>query len=268
MFKAVKQIKNPTVENNIIVHNYKGKTIINKIDKYNAVKNYFKNKFWKEENERIKAFEGKQRPLNVPISKDEVEKAIRKLKNNKASGEDRITGELIKYALDIVKEKLCHTYNKIFENYCDEINKGQSNLLTPQKPNKEKEPLKNLRSINLLNTSRKTLSTITLKRIKEKAEQYLSASQDAYRPQRSTGDIVWENRFIIGKVQLYQDLEAYITGIDISSALDTINRQKLMNQLNTFLDEDEYRIRTLLRNTTINIQFEDCKGEEIETNIG
>ena len=268
MFKAVKQIKNPTVENNIIVHNDKGKTIMNKIDKYNAVKNYFKNKFQKEEKESIKAFEGKQRPLNVPISKDEVEKAIRKLKNNKASGEDRITGELIKYALDIVKEKLCHTYNKIFENHCDEINKGQSNSLTRQKPNKEKEPLKNLRPINLLNTSRKILSTITLKRIKEKVEQYLSASQAAYRLQRSTGDIVWENRFIIGKVQLYQDLEAYITGIDISSALDTINRQKLMNQLNTFLDEDEYRIRTLLRNTTINIQFEDCKGEEIETNIG
>ena len=42
-----------------------------------------------------------------------------------------------------------------------------------------------------------------------------------------------------------------------------------MNQLNTFLDEDEcHIIRTLLCDTTINIQFEDCKGEEIETNIG
>ena len=78
------------------------------------MKNYFKNKFWKEENERIKAFEGKQGPLNVLISKDEVEKAIRKVKNNKASGEDRITSELIKYAPDIVKEKLCNTYNKSF----------------------------------------------------------------------------------------------------------------------------------------------------------
>ena len=27
-------------------------------------------------------------------------------------------------------------------------------------------------------------------------------------------------------------------------------------------------IRTLLSNTNINIKFEDCKGEEIETNIG
>ena len=143
MFKAVKQIKNPTVEKNIIVQNVKGETIINKIDKYNAVTNYFKNKFWKEENERIKAFEGKQRPLNVPI-KDEVKKAVRKLKNNKASGEDRTTGELIKYAPDIVKEKLCNTYNKMFENHCDEVNIGKSNLLPLQKPNKEKGPLKTL----------------------------------------------------------------------------------------------------------------------------
>ena len=49
MFKAVKHIKNPSVENNIMVHNDKGETI-NKIAKYNAMKSYFKNKFWKEEN--------------------------------------------------------------------------------------------------------------------------------------------------------------------------------------------------------------------------
>ena len=106
MFKAVKQIKNPTVKNNIIVHNDKGETIINKIDKYNTVKNYFKNKFWKEENDRVKAFEGKQTPLNVPISKDEVEKQLESWKIIKH--QEKI-GELIKYAPDIVKEKLCNT---------------------------------------------------------------------------------------------------------------------------------------------------------------
>ena len=40
-----------------------------------------------------------------------------KLRNNRASGDDRITGELIKYGPDIVKEKLCNTYNKMFENH-------------------------------------------------------------------------------------------------------------------------------------------------------
>ena len=71
--------------------------------------------------------------------------------------------------------------------------------------------------------------------------------------------IAWAHRFIIGKVQLYQNLEVYITGIDMSSAFQTLNRQKLMNKLNTFLDEDECRIiMTLLSNTTINMQFENC----------
>ena len=140
-------------------------------------------------------------------------------------------------------------------------------------------------------------------------EQYLSVSQAAYRPKRSTSDILWVHRFIIAKVQLYQDLKVYITVIDMSSAFDTINRQKIMNEFNTFLDEalrkkcpneelflvriflysvriqenelntllydihftqwSECRtIRTLLSNTSINIQFADYKGEEIETNIG
>ena len=71
--------------------------------------------------------------------------------------------------------------------------------------------------------------------------------------------IAWAHRFIIGKVQLYQNLEVYITGIDMSSAFQTLNRQKLMNKLNTFLDEDKCRIiMTLLSNTTINVQFENC----------
>ena len=71
--------------------------------------------------------------------------------------------------------------------------------------------------------------------------------------------IAWAHRFIIGKVQLYQNLEVYIAGIDMSSAFQTLNRQKLMNKLNTFLDEDECRIiMILLSNTTINMQFENC----------
>ena len=146
----------------------------------------------------------------------------------------------------------------------------QVKLTSTTKTKQKKGPLKTLKPINLLdllNTSTKILSVITLNRTQEKVEQYLSTSQAVYRPKQSTGDIVWAHRFIIGKVQLHQDL-VHITGIDMSSAFNTMNRQKLINELNTFLDEDEHCIiRTLLSNTTINIQFEDCKGEEIETNI-
>ena len=58
-------------------------------------------------------------------------------------------------------------------------------------------------------------------------EQYLPASRAVYRPKRSTGDIVWTHRFIIDKVELYQDLEVYLTGIDMSSAFDTTKQTKI-----------------------------------------
>ena len=75
----------------------------------------------------------------------------------------------------------------MFENHCDEINIGKSNWFQLQKRNKDKGPLKNLKPINLLNTSGKILSIITLNRLKEKVEQCLSAPEAAYRPKRSTG---------------------------------------------------------------------------------
>ena len=64
-----------------------------------------------------------------------------KLRNNRASGEDRITGELIKYGPDIVKEKLCNTYNKMFENHYDEINR-QVKLTSTTKTKQRKRTAK------------------------------------------------------------------------------------------------------------------------------
>ena len=191
------------------------------------------------------------------------------MKNNKAPGEDGIQGELLKYAPEDVNLILCNIYNDMFETHKDEINMGKSDLLAIPKPNKEKGPIKNLRPINLLNCGRKVFSLITLNRIQPKVENFLSSSQAAYRPKRSTGDIVWAHKFIIGKVQMFRDIKVYITGIDMSSAFDTINRSKLMAAMEEFISEDEYRmVRLLLSNTTIRIQCTEGKDEHLPTNVG
>ena len=45
---------------------------------------------------------------------------------------------------------------------------------------------------------------------------------------------------------LYQNREVLITGLDMSSAFDTIDRDKLIEVLKEFLDEDEVRICRIL----------------------
>ena len=129
--------------------------------------------------------------------------------------------------------------------------------------------MKNLRPINLLNTIRKLLSNITLGRIQEKVDTYISPSQSAYRRGRSTSDAVWTHRFIAAKAQLYKDLQVNIIGIDMSSAFDTIQRKPLMNVLETILNEDEQRMsRILLSKTSISIKFGKHRRENVKTNIG
>ena len=92
-------------------------------------------------------------------------------------------------------------------------------------------------------------------RTNSKVEKYLSLSQSAYRKNRSTSDIIWTYKWIIAKAQKYQNTKVYITGIDMSSAFDTIHREKLLNQLSNFIDEDELRMcRLLLSETCITVK--------------
>ena len=142
-------------------------------------------------------------------------------------------------------------------------------MRTLPKPGKPKGPRKNLRPVTLLNTVRKTLSLITLDRVRDKVENYLSANQSGFRPFRSTSDVVWTHRWLAAKTAL-SDLEIKVTGIDMSAAFDTIQREKLIKILETFLDEDEIRlVQFLLSNTNISIKVNGATQElPFLSNIG
>ena len=77
---------------------------------------------------------------------------------------------------------------------------------------------------------RKFISNIVLSRIQLPVEEYLSHSQSAYPHDRSTWDIVWCNRFLAARVQKFQE-EIMITGIDLTSAFDTIKQTKLAEMM-------------------------------------
>ena len=64
-------------------------------------------------------------------------------------------------------------------------------------------------------------------------------------------------------------MEIHVIGIDMSSAFDTINRDKIMTIASDFLEEDELRIlRVLLSDTTLEVKIKGAKTEPFESNIG
>ena len=95
----------------------------------------------------------------------------------------------------------------------------------------------------------KSLSLITLDRIRPAVEQYLAHSQSGFRPDRSTSDVIWTHKWLAAKANI-EDITIKITGIDMSAAFDTINREFLLKILKEIVKEDELRlIQFLLSNT-------------------
>ena len=269
MYKSIKRLKAPTKKNNIIVHDDDGKRIINEKEKYQAIKEHFHHQLYDENAIKIEQFEGEPRPLVNKITVEEVNKSLKRMSNNRAAGEDGIPTELLKYGPQSLMEEIARILNCIFEEHLETINVGQSILVPIPKPGKTEGPKKNLRPINLLNVIRKVLSLITLNRINEPTDNHIQHSQAAYRANRSTADIVWAHRFICAKVQLYEDVEVTVVGIDMSSAFDTIQRKNLMDEFENILEEDERRMcRLLLSNTTITVKFGNHEPETVKTNVG
>ena len=139
------------------------------------------------------------------------------MSNNKAPWEDEIQIKMVKYCPLSFKTEIVKIMNEIFKNHKDTINVGKAILQPLQKKGKAKGPLKHLRGIDLLNTTRKVMSEITLNRIYEKVDKYISQSQAAYRRGRGTSDIICAYIFITAKTQKYKELEIQITGIDVIS---------------------------------------------------
>ena len=125
-------------------------------------------------------------------------------------------------------------------------------LILVQKPGKPTGPLTSLRPIVLLSVLRKTLSLIVLSRIAPKVDDYLSSSQSGFRRGRSTSDVVFGYRWLCAAKAQRHRVTVEFLGIDLSRAFDTIRHDKLLDTLQTFLDESELRmIRFLLADTSL-----------------
>ncbi|KAK3795294.1 hypothetical protein RRG08_004450 [Elysia crispata] len=218
--------------------------------------------------EEITPFEGEPKPLKNPITPEEVRKSFNSLSNNKAPGEDQIHAELLKYGTPLLDQTIADIFNTTFSKHENlDINTGV--LIAIQKPGKKKGPPNNLRPITLLKSLRKALSIITLNRIRPFVEEYLSKSQSGFRPDRSTADVVWTHKWLAAKT-LKEDVIIKISGIDMSAAFDTIDRNQLLNIIATIVNEDELRIiRFLLSNTKIKTRINGAtKTNTFISNVG
>ena len=164
---------------------------------------------------------------------------------------------------------LSNVINMMFEQHITLDGLGIGTLIALPKPKKPIGPLASLHPIVLLNCTGKVISLITLHRIQKKVNRFTNTTQAGFKQGRSCSDIVWARRMLIAVVQCRQ-WKFYKMGIDMSLALDTIKRAKILKILAIAgCNEDELCLtQALLANTQLTVRVKNTHSASFETTIG
>ena len=164
------------------------------------------------------------------ITLEELQQAIKNLKNNKAAGLDDIRTEQLKHLGPIALQWLLNMYNHCIEQKTVPNIWRKAKVIAILKPGKDPDNPKSFRPISLLCHTYKLLERIILNRIVDLIDEQLNNEQAGFRKGKSTtGQLLNLTQHIEVGFQ-----ERKVTGavfVDLTAAYDTVNHQRLLQKV-------------------------------------
>ena len=169
--------------------------------------------------------------LDNSISREEVDKAVRLLKNSKAPGEDwlpndiwKLYGALTDYLVEVCNHAL---EGEVPKEWVD------CTITSIYKKDSPNDP-DNYRGITLLSTGGKVFSAVLTRRLQRVlVPDVVPESQYGYRPGRSTEDLIYVLRQLFEKAWK-KNTSMYAIFIDFRKAFDSVDRGLLWEVLSRF----------------------------------
>lgn len=213
---------------------------------------------WKEYIEELYDKSGKPEELPIgpeetegedngpDIIREEVEEAIKFLKNNKSEGIDNIPAEIIKNLGERATKELFHICQEIY-NTGEWPKDFTKTIITPIEKKVNALECKDYRTLSLLCHASKIMLRILKKRIEGKVEavNFLGEDQFGFRKGRGTRDAIGVLR-VLGERSLEHGRDVYICFVDYEKAFDRICWKKLFNALERL--GVDWKDRRLIRN--------------------
>ncbi len=266
MFKAVRKIHRNKPKDEIMVDGEEGMTSNDK-EAAEIVTKFFKGFFNAENQQRF--IEVPPTPMTVPFTGDEVQKAIKSLKNNKSPRIDEIVAEQLKYGPKEINQGIADLMNEIARTGRHPMEVKEGILIPLPKPGKKKGPPGNLRPIILLSMLRKIIAICMIRRSNNKLSRKIPVTQAAYRNGRSTTELIFSLKVLAEKAITSSSYQVTVLLLDMSKAFDTVDRGMLFEDLKEVLDQDElHMISILLKDVQLTVRINKEKGESFTTNVG
>ena len=172
--------------------------------------------------------------LDRQISTNELEKAISKLKINKACGQDGIINEFIKHSNVDIYNVILRIFNTILDTGFFPSQWSVGVIVPVHKKGDVNDPL-NYRGITLVSCLGKLFTNIINERLNVWAEEMsiLSENQFGFRKQKSTTDCIF---ILQGLIEHFfnNSKQLYCSFVDLTRAFDGLDRNALWYKLNFY----------------------------------
>ena len=163
------------------------------------------------------------------ISKEEIKRAIKKLKLGKAPGIDNIPSDVLKADIGATTDVLYSVLNEIWDK--EEIStEWKTGMLVTISKKVNLTECKNWRGIMLLSVPSKILCRIILDRMQETVDKKLRKEQAVFRKNKSCTNHIATFRIIVEQCIEWQS-SFYINFVDFEKAFDSIDRTVLCKVL-------------------------------------
>ena len=170
--------------------------------------------------------------INQPITESEICIAVKKLKNNKSHGSDKILNEHLKSTINVMAPIYAKLFNIIFDTGIVPESWTLGDILPIYKNKGNKHSPENYRPITLLSCFGKLFTSILNSRITKFIEETdgIDACQAGFRKGFSTADnlFILQNLIEFSKVNKFKLFCAFI---DFKQAFDTVWRNGLWQKL-------------------------------------
>ncbi|KAK3541127.1 hypothetical protein QTP86_015732, partial [Hemibagrus guttatus] len=188
-------------------------------------KEYFE-ELMNEENEREKRVEGVNSVEQKvdKIRKDEVRKALKRMKSGKAVGPDDIPVEVWKCLGEAAVEFLANLFNRVLESERTPEEWRRSVLVPIFKNKGDVQSCSNYRGIKLMSHTMKVWERVVEARLRKVVE--ICEQQYGFMPRKSTTDAIFALRILMEKYRDGQK-ELHCVFVDLEKAYDRVPREEL-----------------------------------------
>ena len=166
------------------------------------------------------------------IRQQEIERAIRQTKGNRAPGEERVTADMLKADPATSAKSLKKLFNKVWEE--EKVPEAWKIGIIVKLPKRgDLSVCGNWRGINLLSVSGKIFCRVLLQRVRQSIEKTLREEQAGFRSGRGCTDQIFVLRTIVEQ-SLEWNSSLYINYIDFEKAFDSIHHPSLWKILRAY----------------------------------